>query len=109
MSVQGHPNTDRSRVQRVQEVLADPHRRNVLRELAALAGEDVRFERLVERIAQYESEDSERIASDLHHIHLPKLANLGVITYDPATRHITHHTCRVADVLSLASEALERR
>jgi hypothetical protein len=91
----------------VQEVLGNPHRRSVLQELAALAGEEVSFETLADRVAQRESLDRDRVASDLHHIHLPKLADLGVITYNANTQHITHHTCRVADVLALASEALE--
>ncbi|WP_139246539.1 DUF7344 domain-containing protein [Halogranum amylolyticum] len=93
----------------MQEVLSDPRRRSILQELAALADEEVSFETLVDRVAKQEPVDRDRLASDLHHIHLPKLADLGVITYDAQSRNITHHTCRVADVLALASEALEDR
>ncbi|EJN58736.1 hypothetical protein HSB1_32140 [Halogranum salarium B-1] len=91
----------------MQDVLGDPRRRRVLRELADLPTEQVDFETLADRVAQTAPTDRERLASDLHHIHLPKLADLGVITYDAKHRTITHHTCRVADVLALASEALE--
>lgn len=108
MAVQGHSSADRNRVQRVQEVLGNPQRRSVLQELASLAGDEVSFETLADRVAQREPLDRDRVASDLHHIHLPKLADLGVITYDVNSQRITHHTCRVADVLALASEALER-
>jgi uncharacterized protein YqfB (UPF0267 family) len=107
MAAQGYSGTNRNRVQRVQDVLGDPRRRSVLQELAALSTEEVSFETLADRVAQRDAMDRDRIVHDLHHIHLPKLADLGVITYDAENRHITHHTCRVADVLALASEALE--
>jgi hypothetical protein len=107
MAAQGYSGTNRDRIKRVQDVLGDPRRRSVLQELSALADEDVDFETLVDRVAQREPGERDRLASDLHHIHLPKLADLGVITYDAKRRDITHHTCRVADVLALASEALE--
>jgi hypothetical protein len=107
MAAQGYTGTNRDRIQRVRDVLGDPRRRSALQELSTLADDEVNFETLVDRLAAREAVDRDRLAGNLHHIHLPKLADLGVITYDAETREITHHTCRVADVLALASEALE--
>lgn len=36
-----------------------------------------------------ESEQVEQLATALHHTHLPKMDKLGIVDYDPSTRHIT--------------------
>ncbi|MFC3957076.1 DUF7344 domain-containing protein [Halovivax cerinus] len=39
--------------------------------------------------AESSAEDATRIAIELHHVHLPKLADAGVIEYDPSIRLVT--------------------
>ncbi len=45
---------------------------------------------LAESIARHGDvpDDAERIAVALHHSHLPKLATVGLVEYDPATRTV---------------------
>lgn len=107
MAAQGTPSTDCGRVQHVRDVLGHPRRRGLLDELASLGSEHVRFETLVDRVVSRGPSDRDAVASDLHHVHLPKLAELGVISYDTERRHVTHHTCRVADVLALVCDVME--
>lgn len=107
MAIEGYSGANRGRIDRVRDVLSDPRRRLVLQELADHPTENIDFETLVGRMCESNPTTRTQLASDLHHIHLPKLADLGVITYDTERRYITHRTCRVADVLALAGEALE--
>lgn len=70
------------------EVLAAERRRITLNILADLT-ETVELNDLATVVAERKNNgvDSERIALTLHHIHLPKMADAGVINYDPdATR-----------------------
>lgn len=66
------------------ELLASARRRAVLRYLAGRPGDLVSVADLADRLASGEPTASRReVATSLHHVHLPKLADAGVIRYDP--------------------------
>lgn len=64
--------------------------------LAALEGRDgaVELQELAREVATregIETEDGdafERVAVTLHHVHLPKLAEAGILEYDPEARRV---------------------
>ncbi len=94
------------------DALAHPRRRNVLEALSDLSADPVDFDTLVDRVSRLETgegrtdPDRRQIATSLHHIHLPKLADIGVIVYDSRRRRVSHQRTRVADVLAVASRAV---
>jgi len=71
------------------DLLTHPHRRYVLYHLRNKT-EEIGIERLAAAIADWEEVDSgmkratsiDKIKTNLHHIHLPKLAEAGFITVD---------------------------
>ncbi|WP_129113129.1 DUF7344 domain-containing protein [Halegenticoccus tardaugens] len=99
------------RVDTMINALAHPRRRSVLEALSDLSDDPVDFETIVDRVQWLEATDESdanrrQIARSLHHVHLPKLADIGVIVYDSERRQITHQRTRVADVLAVASRAV---
>ena len=69
------------------DALSNAHRRYVVAQLSRHDGE-LRVDELAERLAAWEAERGEpaapdRVASMLHHVHLPKLADIGLVEYDP--------------------------
>lgn len=72
------------------QLLAAEHRRLVLDVLAgqktAAGLADLAAD--VATQAGADAADETRIATALHHVHLPKMADLGVLEYDPETRVI---------------------
>ncbi|MFC7079662.1 DUF7344 domain-containing protein [Halorussus caseinilyticus] len=69
------------------ETLAAERRRNALYVLYRRA-EGITLSELAEEIAGAEDADAERVATSLHHVHLPKLADVGVADYDPAAETV---------------------
>jgi len=73
-------------------LLSNDRRRHVLDALAGVDGTmDAR--RLAERVGELSEPgggdvDVEAILLALHHVHLPKLADADVVTYDPETRDV---------------------
>lgn len=67
------------------ELLANDRRRYVLHYLSQRIGA-VSLDDLIEQVARWEDESTrnrrERILTDLHHTHLPKLTDAGVVRYD---------------------------
>lgn len=61
------------------EVLSDQYRRRTLTELRDRSGESVECDPAALGGA---SDGSERVGLELHHTHLPKLADAGVIEWD---------------------------
>jgi hypothetical protein len=94
-----------TRVEEVRKVLTDARLREVLDALSA-TDDRVGLDALTERLRR-RGHDREDLAARLHHVHLPRLADVGVIAYDAAEGRIEHQEWRVADVLSVAGEALE--
>ena len=77
----------------VATLLADSRRGRVVSRLRASDG-PVELESLARAVAAAEAPDDaaptedevSSVAVSLHHVHLPKLADVGVLTYDPAER-----------------------
>jgi hypothetical protein len=69
------------------EVLSDHRRRSVLRYLREVRGE-VALATLVEAVRGDDDAPRDWIATELHHVHLPKLAAAGAVTYDPERRRV---------------------
>lgn len=59
----------------------DATRRAVLRHLDSEEGQ-VALADLAERVADGDARDPDRLAAALHHNHLPKLAECGLVEYD---------------------------
>lgn len=92
----------------VSVVLADRRRRRVVDALADLQP-PVSVERLAAAVADREPGETpaspDDVAVSLHHVHLPKLAAVDVVDYDPETTTVTGE--RTARLGPLA--AAERR
>ena len=77
------------------EVLADRQRRLVLGHLEATDDSVAAYADLVDHVVgetQTEATDDarERVAADLHHRHLPKLADAGLIDYDQRSETVRY-------------------
>ncbi len=88
-----------------QELLADDQRRAVL---ALLQGrtESIGLAELTSAVVARQSDDGEvdgtakqQIRLSLHHVHLPKLSDAGVCTYNPAQRLVVADTNAVDHVV----------
>lgn len=83
------PNPDSLSTDQLHRLLANSRRRLVLSYLQSHSGDWVSFEDLVAATARGERPDPgpathwQRVETDLHHVQLPKLADAGVIEYDP--------------------------
>lgn len=97
------PGTD-ARVDQVATVLTDPRLREVLDALSSM-DDRVSLDALAERL-RARGDDRDGLAARLHHVELPRLADIGVIAYDVAENRIEHQRWRVVDVLAVAGEAL---
>lgn len=77
----------------VHAIVANERRQLALQCLTDVEGQ-ITIGALVERIATREEASLEsdggwdRLASELHHVHLPKLDAAGLVTYDPSTHII---------------------
>lgn len=105
--------SDSGTLERIFDVLSDPRRRallHALREVETTTLETVADELVgAERnhpIGIEQTENAERLEMALHHTHLPKMAEAGVIIYDPQTRTIgtTSATDEAYDVLQASWE-----
>ena len=69
-------------------VLESDDRRRILRFFRAEAGEVATLEELVDHLVEGEEgfADPTAAAIALHHVELPKLAEVGAIDYDPRTK-----------------------
>ena len=82
---QNHPDRKDLPVEALLDALSNDQRRTALRLLTASDGA-VGVQELADEMAIGTSlpiHDSDRLAAELHHNHLPRLDSLGVITYDP--------------------------
>lgn len=93
-------------------LLANQHRREILQQLLAEGGGEMAVDCLVDRICRNRASLDgstlirEQLAVELHHIHLPKLAEHGVIDYEPdaGTVRYLHHDSVEAVLELLPSE-----
>lgn len=90
------PDPDPLSTDQLHRLLANSRRRLLLSYLQSHTDESVSFEDLVAAIARGERPDPgpathwQRVETDLHHVHLPKLADAGVLEYDPVTRTVEY-------------------
>lgn len=91
-----NPNTtDSLSVSKQCELLASNRRRAILRYLSARPGEPVDIDELADfLLAHGEEADRQNILLSLHHVHLPKLADAGVITYQRDQRQLIYRGAR---------------
>ncbi|WP_129112715.1 DUF7344 domain-containing protein [Halegenticoccus tardaugens] len=92
-------------------VLADRRRQHVVEALDSL-DDDVSLGTLVDDIRARETReadgravDRQTVALSLHHVHLPKLADAGVLAYDLKRKRVTRDRQRVSDLLRMAEDA----
>ena len=76
-------------------LLASERRRLTL-EVLSDRPSSVALDELAAEVAAREHENAgeratETVAVSLHHVHLPKMANLGALSYDPETNQIEPH------------------
>lgn len=101
-------------VDAVFDVLRSPRRRYVLYQLSERS-EPMGVDALAARVAAWEDEpdgggadgdDRRRVLASLHHTHLPKLIELGLVEYDEAERRVTmaDRTAAVDPYLAFAAE-----
>jgi|GEM_PF-1316295 len=74
------------------ELLAAERRRTVLTALAE-EGAPIGLEELTAAVAARESGETpeealDQLAVSLHHVHLPRMDDLGVLDYDPGANHV---------------------
>lgn len=74
-------------------LLSDHYRRQTVRVLRGTPESEVEFDELIDGIIQesrIEGQKADRIAVQLHHKHLPMLADQGLIAYDPDARIVRY-------------------
>ena len=77
-------------------VLADHHRRSLLRYLVETPGETHSFDECARHLVQREAERDggrpahDRVKVELHHVHVPMLADAGVLEYDARSREVRY-------------------
>ena len=74
-------------------LLSARDRRQTIRVLRKTPGEEVGFDELIDHVILEGPADSERdrIGIRLHHNHLPKLREQGLIEYDPDAQLVQYH------------------
>ncbi|WP_226480311.1 DUF7344 domain-containing protein [Natrinema amylolyticum] len=90
------------------EVLSDPHRRSLCRYVMRTETEVVTNEELVEYVVERapetaaddgDSTDEHCVATELRHVHLPKLDEAGLVEYDRRSGVVRVDRATVADRL----------
>ncbi|MEA5389609.1 hypothetical protein VB779_23030 [Haloarculaceae archaeon H-GB11] len=92
-------------VDRILSALAHEHNRSVLNYFRNSSGSSASLDELADHVATEETssglESLEQVAVHLHHAGLPKIADAGILDYDPRTK-----TARNRDHPLLASSEL---
>jgi hypothetical protein len=81
------------------DLVSDPRRRTLLYQLKDVGSGTVGFDDLVDAVVDRETsipardppESREAVRVSLAHAHLPRLADLGIVEYDPATDTVQYH------------------
>lgn len=102
-------NNERPRVDRLFDVLSD-HRRRQLCAYMHSSDEDVfDLDHIVQMIVSQENESSEisdklreRVKIDLHHRHLPKLDDAGLVEYDPRNSDVRYRGTTDSDITDVS-------
>lgn len=96
------------------QLLADQHRRTVLLHLMENGKEPIALDELVREMRERnlgrgdgQREPPRRIATQLHHVHLPKLANGGLVEYDSRSKTVRYQSDTLAEAVLQALVAFE--
>jgi hypothetical protein len=89
------------------DLLSDADRRHVL-ECLSPASEPTELPALVDCVVARHgaSADAERVLLRLHHVHLPRLADAGVLSYEAANGLVRGRADRIAALLELRDAAV---
>jgi|AntRauMinimDraft_4_1070384.scaffolds.fasta_scaffold00019_73 hypothetical protein len=96
------------------DLLASARRREIVSFLATRPGDAVHFEDLVAVVAASECPGSGpgthrgRVTTDVYHVHLPKLDDAGVLSYDPEAETVEYQGSERLELLLAASEDVGR-
>jgi hypothetical protein len=87
------------------ELLANERRRRVIYFFEQSSADVCRLDRLAEAVAWETAGDADRIRTELHHVHLPKLVAFGVVRYDSRTETVRYESdARIRRCLQAISE-----
>ena len=101
---------DQAAMTQLFDILASDRRRNVLSYLMICSEETISCEEIVEALLDCEPNEPgpvthrERLEIDLHHVHLPTLANAAIIDYDPTSGTVEYRAS--GDIESFLSQCL---
>lgn len=82
--------TDADRLDAYLGLLADTDRRQLIVQLQAHPRDSITLQELTTQLTTTTAE-RDRLRLCLHHIHLPKLAEAGILDYDSITNTIEYH------------------
>ncbi len=97
----------------VHRILSSERRRHLLSYLIDWPDDTTSVDEVVDHITQEERptpgpiSHRERVAIDLHHVHLPKLADAGVIEHDPVAETIRYEAPEGLATLLAATDEFE--
>jgi hypothetical protein len=83
--------TDKQRsLDEIFKLLVNTQRRHILTHLIETTDQPVPLEALVEHLQTHTDTNREQLQTRLHHLHLPKLADCGVIEYNSSLRLVSY-------------------
>lgn len=95
------------------EVLAHNHRREILSALVDAPSQSSTVDELTNRITKLEAERTgkhpgrDQIEMTFHHVHLPKLIDVGLVEYDPRFQELRYRRCERLEGLLEYLESVE--
>ena len=101
------------RLNELYHLLASSRRRTLLKYLITRPNQPVPMEDLVAIVVESECPEREpathrvRVSTDLHHVHLPKLADAGILSYDTAAEAVKYHRSEEIETLLAASNEID--
>lgn len=87
---QNHPSQSQQ-IDELLRVLADPHCRNTLSYLQNASNSVVSIQDLANEISKEDHGGTTQLSIKLHHSTLPRLADTGVLEYDPTDHTVRYH------------------
>lgn len=106
--------TERPSSSDLHRLLESPRKRRLLAHLVDRPDVPISVDELVDAVADGERSapgpetHRRRVAIALHHVHLPKVADAGVIEYDPVAGTVRYDGSEALEYLLAASEAIDR-
>ena len=97
---------ERCSLDEIFKLLADTQRRHILTYLIEAADQPVPLEALVEHLQTHTDTNCEQLQTQLHHLHLPKLADYGVIEYNSPLQLVSYTEHPRLEVLLQAGQSL---